>query len=316
MRETSVRCGKRGERAFTLIELLVVIAIIAVLIALLLPAVQQAREAARRSQCRNNLKQLGLALHNYHDTYNRLPPLEIFPSCWSWSAMLLPYVDQATMYTTIAGMTGQSLPSKTAASGMNAYVGSFPSPNPLATQLSLFRCPSDTGSGTVSVVDNNGYGTTQYGRSNYVASMGSDANWAVTFFTNGAFPTPPLNQGVTGASRNFRDITDGLSNTFLLGEQRCFATINGMYIGGDSIWAGDPNGQYGLYCGGNNPPGWPPNYKSPTMSSGEEAFDSFHVGGVHFVLGDGSVRFISDAINTTTYCNLASIADGQVIGSF
>jgi prepilin-type N-terminal cleavage/methylation domain-containing protein len=305
-------------RAFTLIELLVVIAIIAVLIALLLPAVQQAREAARRAQCKNNLKQIGIPLHNYHDTLNRIPPLEFLPNAWSWSAMLLPYIDQAPMYNTIGGMTGQSLPNKTAATGTSAYVGSFgqPNNNPYSTQLPAFRCPSDTGTATVSVIDNNGYGTKLYGRSNYVASMGSDANWAVTFFTNGAFPSPPLNSGVTGASRNFRDFTDGLSNTFLVGEQRSPGFINGLNIGGDSIWAGDPNDNYGFYCGGNNPPGWPPNYQSASLNNAEEAFDSFHIGGVHFLMGDGAVRFINNNIDTNTYTYLASIADGQVIGDY
>src|SRR5664279_3184236 len=113
--------------AFTLIELLVVIAIIAVLIALLLPAVQQAREAARRSQCKNNLKQLGLALHNYHDTANTLPPGYIGPntalstnSNWGWNVMLLPGLDQAPLYNQISSTTVGTT------TGFGAAVTSFP----------------------------------------------------------------------------------------------------------------------------------------------------------------------------------------------
>lgn len=297
---------QRRLRGFTLIELLVVIAIIAILMALLLPAVQQAREAARRMQCKNNLKQLGLALHNYHDTVNRLPPLTFIPSGWSWSTMLLPYVDQAPLYNSIAELSGQALPGRTPAKGWSAYINSIPAPNPLSTQLSSFRCPSDAGSALVQVTDYLGYGTREYARSNYVASMGSDPNWGWGYY-NGAFPQY--------GSRSFREITDGLSNTLLLGEQRSPGLINGLHIGGDSIWAGDPSFS-GRYSGGNNPFGFPPNFKSPDSFYAAEAFDSFHPGGANFLMGDGSIRFISEFIDSTTFANLASIADGQVIGDF
>ena len=142
----SLRVRKSG---FTLIELLVVIAIIAVLIALLLPAVQQAREAARRSQCKNNLKQIGLALHNYHDTANKFPSgfvTRAWPSpgtgattelsCWSWGAMILPYIDQAPMYNTLQVGT-LSLAANLAAGGAQATAATTP--------LSGFMCPSEYG---------------------------------------------------------------------------------------------------------------------------------------------------------------------------
>jgi prepilin-type N-terminal cleavage/methylation domain-containing protein len=136
------RIQKRG---FTLIELLVVIAIIAILIALLLPAVQQAREAARRSQCRNNLKQVGLAIHNYHDAFNTIPPAWISTqfqvaagdvSHWSWGTFLLPYIDQAPLYSLLQPGT-RRLDQNLALGGATAAA--------LTTPLTVFRCPSDTG---------------------------------------------------------------------------------------------------------------------------------------------------------------------------
>lgn len=139
MTRSSVRKG------FTLIELLVVIAIIAILIALLLPAVQQAREAARRTQCRNSLKQIGLALHNYHDVFNVFPPGWVTqyyqvatgePTIWSWGAFLLPYLDQAPLYNTVSPGT-RRIDENLALGGANAQA--------LVTPLPVFRCASDVG---------------------------------------------------------------------------------------------------------------------------------------------------------------------------
>src|SRR5579862_4502228 len=216
------RIRRRGRCGFTLIELLVVIAIIAVLVALLLPAVQQAREAARRSQCKNNLKQLGLALHNYHDTANTLPPGWIgnaasSGNCWGWGAMILPNLDQTVLYN---ALSSTAVGPKT---GFGAVMMSFPAVSALQTPLPVFRCPSDGGKSLVGPfpINNTVGGTTQFiGRTNYVGVVGSNINWSVvptTSNANGAFSQNSL--------RNFRDFTDGLSCTFLVGERRSPITV-------------------------------------------------------------------------------------------
>ncbi|HEY2253284.1 MAG TPA: DUF1559 domain-containing protein, partial [Planctomycetaceae bacterium] len=172
-------------RGFTLIELLVVIAIIAVLVGLLLPAVQQAREAARRAQCKNNLHQLGLALHNYHDMAGTLPPGWIggatMPNRWGWGTMILPQLDQGTLYNALAGAQGMDINSNMAM-GFSAVMTTLPQPGLLQTVLPVYRCPSDGGEPTVVTPLANGYmimmppmaNTTTFGRSNYAGVMGAN----------------------------------------------------------------------------------------------------------------------------------------------
>lgn len=213
-------------KGFTLIELLVVIAIIAILIALLLPAVQQAREAARRTQCKNNLKQIGLALHNYHDTFTALPSGSIvllnsagttyYGHGWTWHASILPYLDLAPMYNSIQGPND---------GGMGSEQGGTTSPKQqLAGQtvLSVFWCPSQP---------DVTYGTQKggYSPSNYNGNMGTLIGYngdncyggSVTDAAGMRAPGGCMNaNGVfyISSSVRFRDVIDGLSNTIFVSE--------------------------------------------------------------------------------------------------
>ena len=330
IKSSSVRSQKRG---FTLIELLVVIAIIAVLVALLLPAVQQAREAARRSQCKNNLKQIGLALHNYHDVANTLPPGWIQTMGYGWTTMILPYVDQAPLYNVISpafsGTGGVSFANTTQAGVLNAFT----------TILPAYRCPSDNGANTATITGTN---ATQ-GRSNYPGCAGGVSLAAVITPTGAGLPG--LTNSVGGGAfamnskRNFRDFTDGLSNCFLAGERRTGGAVNATtYAGGDTIWAGTnsdgPPTSAGssaiAYLVADCAVAEPLNVKfTGTVANTQtlSAYSSFHVGGGHFLMGDGAVRFVSENIQTGnstpstplagfTYQNLAMIQDGQVLGDF
>lgn len=299
----------RNRSGFTLIELLVVIAIIAVLIALLLPAVQQAREAARRTQCKNNLKQLGLALHNFHDTLNRMPtggtvpwPIDSFTGSVSasdpvalgtgWMVQILPYIDQANLYN-----------SNNAAVMKSVAVG-------------MYFCPSRRSSTVI-----NGRGMNDYAAATPADSPNSwDQFWygntwgvpAGVTYKGVIIRNSVNNSGVQQFSR-LRDITDGTSNTIAIGEK----WLNpANYNTGD--WHDD--------CGYTD--GWDPDVirttgfmlvnDAPSTGYGWEGyqFGSQHTGGCHFLLADGAVRFISKNINATTYNNLGHRSDGSVIGDF
>jgi len=306
-----------------LIELLVVIAIIAVLIALLLPAVQQAREAARRSQCKNNLKQLGLAMHNYHDSFNRLPST-IFVN-WSsdekasYFTRILPYIDQSPLYNKInfAAVTvdGQSDP----ATGQPFYLSVLP----------VLICPSDPSP------------TIQNGRakSNYAASMGATqmpSNSGCPGYQSGGSQFNTGNGGgghgntddsnqVSGPFSRVRygariaEITDGTSNTILMGEIRPNCgdhTVNG-WLHFNSVWVATSGPiNYPISCYGE--PAVPNATACNAVNAWNtsQAFKSKHVGGAHFVLGDGTVRFISENINYVTYQALGDRRDGTVVGEF
>ena len=294
-------------RGFTLIELLVVIAIIAVLIALLLPAVQQAREAARRSTCKNNLKQLGLAFHNYHDTVLAFPPGQFNPfsadlgfgsSRQSWSTPLLPYLDQAPLFNIASTFTsGQAA---TAPYGLLFT-------SVAQVKLTALMCPSDPSAGKL-----NGEGF----HSNYLACFGSTDQTSAT--PNGLFY--PLSKS------RMRDITDGTSNTVMAGEivvgrdpgdrrGRLYNSWDGgsmfttLYSPNSSV--GDMNYLPGTGCVADLP-------YAPCLSAGNNNLSarSLHVGGAHILLSDGSVRFISSNISNVTWNSLGTRAGGEVVGEF
>src|SRR5262245_42451849 len=217
MRQSSPRsaCARR-RTAFTLIELLVVIAIIAILIALLVPAVRKVREAAARIQCQNNLRQIGIACHSYHDANKGLPPgysaTAAYPSTspgWGWAAYLLPHIEQGNAYRQI---------------NLNLPVEQQPV---IRTMLSLYLCPSDTPSpAAFTLSDATGGAICLAAPSSYAATCGSDASEVDAVTGNGIF--------YRNSKTRFTDITDGTSNTSMVGD-RAWADTQG-------VWAGAPNG--------------------------------------------------------------------------
>lgn len=293
----------RSRRAFTLIELLVVIAIIAVLIALLLPAVQQAREAARRTQCKNHLKQLGLAIHNYHDTFGTLPPgwigvtngtSDIYGmNGWGWGAKLLPQLDQGPLYNQL------NFSSKMESPANQAYrIASIPT----------FICPSDTGPGnTWTIQDSSGTNLVDLARANYVGVFGvSDIDDCL-----GAPNSPCRGEGAffQNSSVQFRDFVDGLSNTIVIGEHKSRRETGFNWT---STWAGVvANGDDAIVRilgTTDHTPNSPANHI--------DDFSSYHVGGAHFVMGDGAVRFVGTNIDLGVYQHLATRAAGDLVGEF
>jgi len=264
--------AKTRLRGFTLIELLVVIAIIAVLIALLLPAVQQAREAARRSECKNNLKQLGLAFHNYHDTYNQFPPGCIdhgAAAAWSWAAFLLPSMDQQPLYNTLN------------VGGNSAVTVAYNSP------IKGFRCPSDTGP-IANTVHNS------QTLSNYVGANNAGTASVAVMPANG--------NGLVRRNGNLsvRDVTDGTSQTIAVGERAWVVPGTASTQGAGNVLSA--SNATGAATGANSFAALvgTANIALNAASVTSEGFSSVHEGGAQFLLADGSVRFISENISQTT----------------
>lgn len=330
---------QKRRAAFTLIELLVVIAIIAILVALLLPAVQQAREAARRVKCKNNLKQIGLALHNYNDTHRVFPPGAVvaLPSIeavgsgtWCkpvagtgsaiqrapWTVLILPYMEMSTLY--VQFQLEKNFPSFHNVPRTSENITAW------RRSVAAYQCSSDPASGEG--VNN----------SNYLGVMGggSSANCASnslslttgtrTFFVDGTL--------FVNSSLSFRDITDGSSNTFLIGETKYMTTAAGASnptsacgsgISGYFGWASGVHMTStssiaitlaGMQLGINtaNANGGMAN----TTECLSRMFGSQHVGGCHFTLADGSVRFVSENTSFDVLTNLSRRADGQILGEF
>ncbi len=309
----------RPAKGFTLIELLVVIAIIAILIALLVPAVQKVRAAAARTQCVNNLKQLGLAVHAYHDANKRIPPNATTPNyswasdqntaganVWTWIARIMPYIDQGPVATQFNIPDGTYLN----AQSKGAFTIVFP----------VLKCPADP-SGTTSATDWANWNGVSVSLINYKGVSGS--NWGIngtgtgTFTTNFRVTDPDPFFGQFGLDRGngifhrsdgarkltLVGITDGTSNTLMIGES---SHTFDQHCGG---WA-FPNYVHGT-CS------IPLNYKDPTGNRGSwpnrYSFYSFHSQGGNFALADGSVTFIRESINITTYRAMATIGGGEVI---
>ena len=318
----------RFRQGFTLIELLVVIAIIAVLIALLLPAVQQAREAARRSQCKNNLKQIGLALHNYHDVFGTFPIgcRNSIPNSWgqSWWVGVLPYMDQSPLYNGIDQNIQNS-----------GFVGNVPFLN--GKQFNTRLCPSSPMS-EYDLTPHNG-GDIGLAVAHYTGIAGSlpDAGVSTRTVTTGVNGSYGRGGVLFFLSRiRIGDITDGTTNQIVVGEQSdwCIETATGqkriaVSAWPHSMWMGsaDQNDRtfnvttlrhrpgYKQAEGGHN------FYGCATTgvcgnSGMNNPIQSAHVGGVHVLLCDGSVRFLSENMNLPTFLNLGIRDDGTVLGEF
>lgn len=336
-------------RGFTLIELLVVIAIIAVLIALLLPAVQQAREAARRTQCKNNLKQLGLACHNYHDTakqfpqnYDGRPILEMTQGqwqggtgCFGWIVMALPYMDQAPLYNQFnfsdqSGGSGSrgwtSQQNTTVASNVINALMCPSNPQPTKVAVDVAGCG---GGGT--------FNNTQVGRSDYTGNLGFIAgDWRSCLTGDGGnIPLSkngtetigqPLDAWGEGSSQNYlqsmngvfsfmgtakiSDITDGTSNTILVMEDHHWSQGKSR----PSSYAGDVGWASSMQVStAANLINQGYGYNDPHKCHG---ISSTHVGGAHILMADGAVRFVSENIGLQVLQAIATRGTGVPVGDF
>ncbi len=310
----SVRYRYRG---FTLIELLVVIAIIGVLVGLLLPAVQQAREAARRMTCVNNLKQTGLAMHGYYDSNRQLPSGYISPGTsaadpsasetvkgYAWGFVLLPYMEQSSLFDSI-DQTGEAVGTSNEAKAAEANLGGY-------------RCPTDTAPVSFSV--NNGSGTVDLPTSNYVAVLGWNNVTTEAGQGNGVF--------FRNSDIQFRDIRDGLSTTICVGERKHIHDFfdQGPYAANSTWYAAVPGvlrdagmtmmpmmkegpgslvlghvGQSGMMSG-----------KTPNHTNHIVHFSSSHFGGIAFLLCDGSTHIIRDNIDYQLFKAIGTRAGGEV----
>lgn len=338
-------------KAFTLIELLVVIAIIAVLIALLLPAVQQAREAARRTQCKGNLKQIGLALHNYHDSAKLLPPARLNVGHVGWSygnptpksplkytnasgwTMLLPNLDQGPLYKQYDHNSAASWSYVYGAYALSEMQGNPDLVNAkvVKSRIPIFECPSD----------GNSYfyeSTNQYYSISATTTGGARTNYDFNIqyleyyyqgcaMNSNCWPSDQRSMFANNSSSSMRNCTDGTSNTAFVTE-----TVRNVWNGVPPAWGHAGHVQVGIaldmpwHVGinkwGNASAAWPgPGYNAADyVQRGRllnwAAGGSLHGGGCHMLMGDGAVRFINQNISDTTLTYLSRSSDNKVVGDF
>jgi prepilin-type N-terminal cleavage/methylation domain-containing protein/prepilin-type processing-associated H-X9-DG protein len=315
-----------GRQAFTLVELLVVIAIIGTLVALLLPAVQSARETARKMQCQNSLHNLAIAIHNYHDALNWYPSgsfydgngvcssggTPVVPNCenWGWEVLIFPYVEQQNLYTQLQ-VDYHGLRNVLAGQAAN-----LPDPRELLQlKLALFLCPSDSnpdghfnskrhfGGGIGTGIG--GWGNFEGAVSNYFGNRGPEFR---------RFPLAgPDTHGIfmESTSKRIADVTDGTSNTFMVGERDTQICHSGTWMG---IRNPDGSGTQGFYnVLGNvhvrlNSPDPPVGWNDATAGC-YQGFSSLHPGGANFAMCDGSVKFIINNIEFKPFVANAALHD-------
>ncbi len=308
----------RQKTGFTLVELLVVIAIIGILVALLLPAIQAARESARRTQCANNLKQIGLALHNYHESFQK------FPYGWDnrgvgWTLHLLPFAELGSIYSTIHFQE----------SGPGNWDSGSENQMACETVIPVYRCPS------MPLEEHLDYnGIAQRVPASYRGCSGSKSSSddASTIAIPGSISLEHLKQNgmfYACSSVRFPDISDGTSNTIFVGESRTDPAFSKDGQGMDFWYIGSPQADPCACNGGTGGTEFsefvgstlaPMNafLKRPDVSGHlmELSFGSYHTSGVDFLMGDGNVRFISDSIDSTVYLGLGSILGGEPVSGF
>jgi len=301
----------KDRRAFTLIELLVVIAIIAILVALLLPAVQQAREAARRSQCKANLKQIGIAMHNYHDVHSVLPygyyDSNTYHGRDTWMQQLMPYYDQAPTYDAYASSNVRWV---------------MDTPREIKDlKIPVLMCPSDPfaggfGGGGGARAGGNGF------QGNYVLCAGNTLMTRNSTTLNGI--------ACSRSSINFKDVTDGTSVTLMAGESILRGGNTGGWGGAGGYWGGANHGAYGFtsletpnttvadqvyQCKSTTFPGAP-----CTSIFGGSALRNFlrsyHIGGAHVAMVDGATRFISENIDVNVWRAAGSRRGQESVSDF
>ncbi len=315
--------SKPRRRGFTLIELLVVIAIIGVLIGLLLPAVQAAREAARRAQCTNNLKQIGLALHNYQSSFGSFPPgyaslwrqdggdagtaQDDIGQGWGWASMILPQMEQPAIWNAINFSLTMTFRDNDTAQ---------------LVRINGYLCPSDNPKALVPVRDEDNVNTIYtVASANYVGVYGlgeigdAPGDGSGMFFRNSRL--------------SFSDILDGSSQTMMVGERShnlSYVTWTGRAIGGwlhktssfeggNDQYSVDPEESFTMILGpveegGADGPRTPNHPRAHV-----EDYASRHPGGVHFLFGDGSVRFVKNQVSTRVYQALATRAGGEIVNA-
>jgi prepilin-type N-terminal cleavage/methylation domain-containing protein/prepilin-type processing-associated H-X9-DG protein len=292
--------SRRRRRGFTLIELLVVIAIIAILIGLLLPAVQKVREAAARMSCQNNLKQLGLAMHNYHDTLGVFPYLRSGggQNRHTWAMLLLPYIEQGNIYQVYkTPITGVSM-----TDGFNNHTSTDPAIVAARTSLvKVFLCPTRHGTGLSPITT----GSTVLGfPSDYAACTGDTS----TAPTTGVFQL--VNSNHMQALTRMMDIADGTSNTVMIGEKHIQRGKINDPIQDGFILSGSEQQTYHRRAGATWPLAISPDVVVATQ------FGSWHPGVCQFVFADGHVQPVKNSTPGTVLGYLANRIDGQVIPDF